>query len=53
VMGYTIMSLPVLLAGAGLRRQAERHCWLRWGLAGLALLVLSGLVGADFDERTP
>ena len=53
MVGYTIVSLPVLLAGAGLRRQAERRRWLRWGLAGLAVVVLSGLVGAGFDERTP
>jgi hypothetical protein len=44
VLGYAALSIPVLLAGAGLRRQAERRRWLRWALAGLAVAVLVGTV---------
>ena len=44
VLGYTTLSVPALLAGAGLRRQSERRRWLRWALAGLAVAVLAGTV---------
>jgi len=44
VLGYVVLSIPALLAGAGLRRQAERRRWLRRALVGLAVAVLVGTV---------
>jgi len=39
---YTAVSVPVILTGAGLRRQADRHPWLRWGLRSVAIVVMAG-----------